>query len=168
MLFALAAGAHAADGPDRRAFLAHFNCAIATRLSVIRDTPAVKNRYLVLNLDGQPGTYVQCIFNDSGDMIFCEVASGYFTVAEGQPWTPAVSPAGLTELAQLGFDATVTNGNYPIERPVRSSADLEEMADLMLAALYEGFGARRHTPLVAKAPLANLSGFIPPSCSPAS
>jgi hypothetical protein len=63
-------------------------------------------------------------------------------------------PDAIGALGRLGFSTDDSNGNFEIEFDVADPPNFNAIADLMLKALYDGFGARAGTELAFEAPYA--------------
>lgn len=160
--FALNCGAASAGGdPAEAAFIARYNCLVVETLGIIHATPRrgedPQDRYLILdNPRPRPG-YVQCVFEDTDDRLLCEAASGFYSRKPNAPRARYVSPRGLAALERLGFSTDDSRGNFKQERDVAGPQDYSAIADMMLAALYEGYGGGGHQRITLNAPLVDAA-----------
>lgn len=162
----LAEPASAAD--SFRDLQAAYRCEVVRRLEQIHAAGDPKidfNRYLVISPSDQPNAYVQCLFHDNRSRIHCEASSGFWTAKRGQPRKLQLSSRAIAALATLGFDTGDSAGNFSIDQAVDKSPKFGALADLMLRALHEGYGARSDTKLQFNAPFAPSA---PASCVPVS
>jgi len=149
------ARAQAAD--SLRALLVEYRCPIVDRLDRIYDHASpddYRDRFLAVNLSGHPHGYVQCMFVAGRTRILCEASSGYYYNADGGPRTFYLPQAAIAALGRLGFSTDDTSGNFRYEAALGSPPDLNAIADLMLAALHDGYGARAGSRLSFNAPFA--------------
>src|SRR5262249_49174338 len=86
--------------------------------------------------------------------ILCEAASGFYYSKPGEPRTMRLSPEAVAALGQLGFSTDDSAGNFSIEFAVANPPDFNAIADFMLKALHDGYGARAETKLRFSAPFA--------------
>lgn len=93
-----------------------------------------QDRFLVVEM---PDGYVQCLFHDNDQQIFCETSSGFW-----RNNNRIFSPEELQNIRAQGFDVTVTDGNFPLEIENSGPAFLRRLAERMLTTAYLGFGAR--------------------------
>lgn len=161
-------GAAAESTEARRVFLQRHHCEVTTRLAMIRDTPVVKNKFLAISPDADRGAYVQCLFNEAGDQVYCEAASGYYRTPNGKTWVPDMPPAAVSALESLGFETKIEQGNFWQELAIKDGSDLDGVANLMLGALFDAYGVRLGLTLNINAPLVELEGPMPPTCTPSS
>ncbi len=140
-------------------FVATYRCEVVERLSMIRANRSTTDRFLVLSLDGVQRGYVQCLFLDDARLL-CEAESGYYADRPGEPRSFRVPPAALAALARLGFATEETEGNYQRLIEIATPADLEYAAEVMLSALYEGYGARTYSSIDWDAPLGEGAGIV--------
>jgi len=136
------------------ALFARYHCEIVDRLEQIYraiDTADPQNWFLIVSLAAKPNDYVQCAF-DSRTRMFCEAASGFYDSAGPRSrWLP---PDAVAALGRLGFSTDDSNGNFQAWLDVATPPDLGAIADFMLKALHDGFGARAGDVLEFSAPLA--------------
>lgn len=147
---------------------ATYRCEVVRRLEQIYaagDPRRDLNRYLAISLADKPNAYVQCIFFDSRSRIHCEAASGFWAAKKGQPRTFYLPPRAVAALGKLGFDTDGSAGNFSVDQDVDKSARFGALADFMLRALHDGYGARSDMKLLFNAPFAQGT---PASCIPVS
>jgi hypothetical protein len=168
-MLAPASPAVAASAADLSAFLAAYRCDVVERLLMIHANQTSKDdRFLIIGLQGAPEeTYVQCLFNDDDSKIFCEAASGFYLQKAGEPRRSRVTPQALAALARLGFSTDDSKGNYRRMMDLTGPSDFTVIADLMLSALYQGYGAGLDSRLIWEAPLAPGKGTFA-RCAPLS
>jgi hypothetical protein len=151
---------------ELRTFITTYRCAVVERLEVIhanreRDT----DRFLVLALKASPQSYVQCLFLDGDSRMLCEASSGFYAQLPVENRRFRMSPEGLVALARLGFSTDDSDGNYQRMIDIRSNADLVAVADLILSAFYEVYGARTGSQMKWVSPLAKIDALTS-SCTP--
>jgi hypothetical protein len=146
----------AQDATSLERFLIKYRCPVVDRLERIYargDPIAHRDEYLILYVPRHQEHYVQCLFYAPGK-IYCEAASGFFFDSPGHPRTMRLPPDAIAALGRLGFSTDDSKGNFKIYLDIASSPEFNAIADLMLKALYDGFGARAETKLGFKAPYA--------------
>jgi hypothetical protein len=144
----------AQDATPLAKFLIKYRCPVVDRLERVYATgdPLVhRDEYLIVYIPQHPEHYVQCLFYAPGK-IYCEAASGFYFDPPSHPRTLRLSPDAVVALGQLGFSTDDSKGNFKLNLDIASSPDFNAIADLMLKALYEGFGARAETPLRSRHP----------------
>ncbi len=155
---ALAAGSAAAEqSKSLRDFLMHYRCPVVDRLDRIYeagDHASHRDRFLALTVPEHPHGYVQCMFFDRRKEMLCEASSGFYYDKPGTERTMYLAPEAVAALGRLGFSTDDSQGNFSIEFPVADPPDLNAIADLMLKALHDGYGARADTKLKFSAPFA--------------
>lgn len=157
-LFATAAAAE--DGADD--FVATYQCSLAGLIAKIHAThnkADEQDRFVVLALPGSTARYVQCAFDWRDREGLCEASSGWWNNA---PEKPHFSSIQLEALTRLGFSTDGSHGNF--QKPLKFPPGAFEpyaLADLMLRALYEGYGARKEMAIEVEAPFALRHGFLP-------
>lgn len=94
------------------------------------------NRYLVISLkDDQK--YVQCLFHDKDQQVYCEVSSGKWgPKSEHKPLTLAQ----LNAVKQLGFSHSTHVKNFVREFTISRSEQIPGLAEFMLDALKQIYG----------------------------
>jgi hypothetical protein len=167
MLMAATADAAAAERPTGlQAFINTYRCAVVERLQLIHLNRAHEtDRFLVLALRRNQEMYVQCLFMDDDRQMLCEAASGFYAQRPGEPRRFRVAPQGLSALALLGFSTDDSRGNHQRLIQLSSTADFPVVAELILAALYHGYGARIGSDMEWKSPLAGVDPVSSP-CTP--
>jgi hypothetical protein len=166
-LFLPAASSLAQDASSLEPLLNQYRCPIVDRLERIYakgDPERFPDEYLIVDLPGLPEHYVQCLFYKRGKL-YCEAASGFFLDAPDKPRTMHLSDSAVAALAQLGFSTDDSHGNFSLDREVTEPPDFRSIADLMLKALHDGYGARADTELDFHAPYAPRGS---PKCVPVS
>lgn len=148
--------ASSASADELGSFIWLYQCPIVERLEIIARTsePDEYDRFIVVALEGWPQRYVQCMFTDQKISFLCEASSGYYGPAKGEPGHLELPKYARAELADLGFETEATEGNYQLETELSVAGRFEEIASLMLAALYHGYGAWPGAALMIYAPLA--------------
>lgn len=154
------------ESEEFRAFIATYRCAVVERLEVIhvnreRDT----DRFLILALKASPQSYVQCLFLDGDSRMLCEASSGFYAQLPVENRRFRMSPEGLAALARLGFSTDDSEGNFQRMIDIKSPADLNAVADLILSAFYEVYGARVGSQMKWVSPLADIDSRTS-SCTP--
>ncbi len=71
-----------------------------------------------------------------------------------------VTPEALAALAKLGFSTDDSKGNYQRMIDIASPDDFGAVADVILSALYETYGARTDSKIEWQAPLAPGRGIF--------
>jgi hypothetical protein len=156
MALLIVGSAHAQAADDLRAFLANHRCAVVERLELIHargNRSRSHNRFLVVALEQHGQSYVQCLFVTQDTRMLCEAASGFYAQRTGEPRRFRLAPEAVAALGRLGFSTDDTQGNYRRELELGRPPKLVAVADLMLSALYEGYGARLDTRLKLTAPM---------------
>lgn len=140
-----------------RALLAEYRCPVVDRLDRIYEHPKptdFRDRYLAVTLVPHPHGYVQCMFMANRTRVLCEASSGYFYNKDGAPRTFFLPPDSIAALGRLGFSTDDSRGNFRYEAGIGTPPDLNAIADLMLTALHDGYGARANETLRFNAPFA--------------
>lgn len=140
-----------------RALLVEYRCPVVDRLDRIYDHPKptdFRDRFLAVTLTGHPHGYVQCIFMANRTRILCEASSGYYYNKDGAPRTFYLPRDAIAALGKLGFSTDDTKGNFRYEAGIGAPPDLNVIADLMLTALHDAYGARAGETLRFNAPFA--------------
>jgi hypothetical protein len=154
----LAARAETPSSVD--AFLSAYRCPVVDRLEQVYaggDQRSDFNRYIAVTVPEHPHGYVQCIFGQHRTKLLCEASSGYYYSKRGEPRTFRLQPEALAALARLGFSSDDTAGNFQREFDVAGVPDFKTIADFMLMALHNGYGARAETRLRFNAPFARTT-----------
>jgi hypothetical protein len=134
-----------------------YRCAVVDRLDRIYDNPRptdFRDRFLAVTLGGHPHGYVQCMFIHSRTALLCEASSGFYFSKPDEPRTFYLPSASVTALGQLGFSTDDSAGNFRYEVELESPPDFNTIADLILKALHDGYGARADSELQFNAPFA--------------
>jgi hypothetical protein len=114
------------------------------------DASDAQDRFLIIDFPSHPQDYVQCVF-DTRTKMLCEASSGFFYTEPRSHWLPAQSIAAL---GRLGFSTDDSAGNFRIWLDVADPPDFNAIADFMLRALHDGYGARADMELRFNAPFA--------------
>src|ERR1700679_3628638 len=142
-------------------FVATYQCSLAGLITKIHvhSQPEDQDRFIVLALPKPIAAYVQCAFGNKDREGLCEASSGWWN----NSWEkPHFAPAQLAALAQLGFSTKVSRGNFKQQMHFPADGpDPYALANLMLSALYEGYGARKEMQIEVVAPFALRHGFLP-------
>jgi hypothetical protein len=149
--------AAAAQSASLRALLIEYRCPVVDRLDRIYDHPRPTDyldRFLAVTLSGHPHGYVQCMFIRNRTEVLCEASSGYYYDKEGAPRTFFLPPPAIAALGRLGFSTDDSQGNFRYQVPLGAPPDLNALADLILTALHDGYGARAGDTLRFNAPFA--------------
>jgi hypothetical protein len=157
-MVAPASPAAAASASDLTAFLAAYRCELVERLRMIHADPAPDARHLIIYLLDAPRAYVQCLFVENDSKILCEAESEFYRQKAGEPRRFRITPQSLAALARLGFSTDDSKGNYRRIIDLTGAGDFTVVADLLLSALYQGYGARLDSRLEWEAPLAPGKG----------
>lgn len=151
-----------------RSLLAAYRCEVVNRLERIyeRGDPAAhRNRFIAVTEPKHPHGYVQCIFHDHRRQALCEASSGFYYDKPGMPRTFRLPAEPLAALERLGFSTDDSAGNFRLELEVAESPNFNAIADLILTALHDGYGARADSALKFNAPFARRPST---SCIPVS
>src|SRR6266545_706778 len=155
-----------AQSSELRMFLATYRCAVVERLELIYQHPAPRDRFLALALSNGPRGYVQCIFLEDNTKMLCEAESGYYADLPGRPRSFRVTPQGLAALARLGFSTEDWDGNHQLMMDIRGPDDFAAVADTILSALYDAYGARLGSHMHWTSPLAQQPNAASSRCTP--
>ena len=145
----------AAVAPDPGSYhdlLVRYHCAVVDRLEQIyeRGDHPDQDAFLIIDFPDRPQDYVQCAF-DSETKMLCEASSGFYYTEPRSYWLP---PEAVAALGGLGFSTDNSSGNFRIWIDMTEPPDLNAIADFMLRALHDGYGARADRELRFNAPLA--------------
>jgi hypothetical protein len=154
LMIPLSAGAQGAD--TYRDLLMQYRCPVVDRLQQIYqafDSSNPQNWFLIVYFAEQSHDYVQCVF-DTRTRMLCEAASGFYDDVASKPRTRWLPADAVAALARLGFSTDDSSGNFQIWFDVPSPPDFSRIADLILKALHDGYGARATDDLEFEAPLA--------------
>jgi T3SS (YopN, CesT) and YbjN peptide-binding chaperone 3 len=153
----LSSVASAQIGDTLRALLVEYRCPVVDRLDRIYEHASLhdyRDRFLAVTLSGHPHGYVQCMFTTQRTRILCEASSGYYYNKAGTPRTFYLPPGAIAALGRLGFSTDDSAGNFRYNADIGQSSDLNALADLILTALHDGYGARAQSRLTFNAPFA--------------
>ena len=140
-----------------RWLLATYHCYIFDRLERIHeygDPTNQMDRYISVTVKEHPHGYVQCAFYDNDTKIRCEASSGYYFNKPGEPRTFRLDRDRIADLARLGFATDDSNGNFYVDLDVGTPPNFHAIADFILTALHDGYGAKANSNLQFNAPLA--------------
>lgn len=145
----------------RGAFIRQHRCEVVARLDAIHRRGPVetsRDRFIVVALRDRPMHYVQCIFQPFDTVMLCEASSGAYGKTGFR--LQAQSQAALRALqyaqadGEANFSRTVSLGDPP---------DVGIAADLMLAALYDAYGAEPDSAIEITAPRGGGGGCGTPT-----
>jgi hypothetical protein len=140
------------------ALRAHNYCRILAYLQAIyRRPPGTINRYVIADLPGRPGVYVQCWIAPDRSYIECEAASGQFL----RPVEQLVPARNLKMLPVLGFGSDPGHDNYTQEHPLAGERELARYADLYIRSFYLLYDADPATTFQLEAPLVRRPPPLP-------
>jgi len=149
------------EGADNLStFVETHRCTVVELLMRIHANPSkdLSRRFLILERRDAPDCYVQCAFDDGDHTMLCEAASGFFA----DPLTaPRITSTQKLALSKLGFSMDGSRGNFHQYLHIPSGPDNNAIANLLLTALYEGYGARRMTVIGVTGPFAMPHGNLP-------
>lgn len=139
-----AAAAQHDSTANRMGFIARYRCAVVERLEALHRRGPGEDalyRFIVLRRRGEPQRYVQCLFEGRRHTrIICEASSGaYGPTGQGRL---RLSASDRAALRALGYVQATARDNFARHVELGDPPDLAIAADLMLAALYDGYGAR--------------------------
>jgi hypothetical protein len=140
-----------------RALLAEYRCPVVDRLDRIFEHPKPTDyldRFLAVTLVAHPHGYVQCMFIANRTKVLCEASSGYHYDKKGAPRAFFLPRSAVEALGKLGFSTDDSEGNFRYEAVIDAPPDLNAIADLILTALHDGYGARTGATLRFNAPFA--------------
>ncbi|MGD0189990.1 MAG: hypothetical protein ABSD74_04535 [Rhizomicrobium sp.] len=161
-------GASAAPdaGDDLSSFVATYHCAVVELLARIHAHPRpAHDPYLILENASTHG-YVQCLYDRYYRQMICEAESGWWDKPDERPRFTAEQKQGL---ARLGFSMDGSHGNFQRRYRFDLSPSYGDVADMMLSALYVGYGTRLGSGVVADAPYAIRRGRLSRTrCNPTS
>lgn len=169
-VFLFAVTSAEADSDDARgAFIETYRCAVVEILTIIQGHDSKHDRFLILAAGDRMPNYVQCLFTADRRQILCEADSGFYEHKADEPRTIFLSAEDKGKLARLGFSLDDSEGNFQQMIDVRAVGAFGEVADVMLGALYDVYGARSSTPIKASSPFLPKGGRLKPlSCPPVS
>jgi hypothetical protein len=137
--------------------LVQYRCPVVDRLEQIYGggNPASSHgRFLAIAVPNANQAYVQCIFHDNNRKVYCEAASGFYDSGPGEARTFHQPAEVIAALGRLGFSTDDSKGNFSIDRDLANPPDFNTLADFILKALHDGYGARADMNLEFNAPLA--------------
>jgi hypothetical protein len=137
--------------------LVQYRCPVVDRLERIYaagDPTSSRHRFLAITVPHSAQAYVQCIFHDNNTKLYCEAASGFYYDPPGAPRTFHQPTNAVAALGRLGFSTDDSAGNFSVDRDVADPPDFNALADFMLKALHDGYGARADMNLEFNAPFA--------------
>jgi hypothetical protein len=140
-----------------RELLIQYRCPVVDRLEQIYnkgDPTSSRGRFLAITVPYAMQAYVQCIFHDNNAKLYCEAASGFYYDGPGKPRTFHHPASVVAALGHLGFSTDDSAGNFNIDLDVADPPNFNVLADFMLRALHDAYGARADTQLQFNAPLA--------------
>lgn len=150
------AAAAAEIASSYRDLLAQYRCPVVDRLQQIYaafDSSDPQNWFLIVSFTERPQDYVQCVF-DTKTRMLCEASSGFYHNVATEPRTRWLPAGAVAALSRLGFSTDDSSGNFQIWFDVPEPPDFIRIADFILQALHDGYGARSDTALDFNAPLA--------------
>jgi hypothetical protein len=163
-------GSAAAKDDGLSDFVETYQCSLAgliEKIEAYHDKTDEQDRFIILSLPGPIASYVQCAFDHHDREGLCEASSGFWN----NPWEkPHFDSAQLAALARLGFSTDGSHANFRQQMHFPPGGpEPYALANLMLSALYEGYGARKEMPVDVVAPFALRHGFLRrQSCVPIS
>jgi len=160
--------AYSQEDRGYQSFRDRHHCEILQRLARLQVHKAKRNRFIIVGKTFVEDHFAQCLFESSGKRVLCEASSGFFIRRRlgGSGYRP--SGATVAAIARLGFSTDDSEGNFQRVMDAETPTQLSAVADLLLATLYEAYGAREGTALTIKAPLAPLKRSERASCVPLS
>jgi hypothetical protein len=151
-----------------RSLLVVYRCPVVDRLERVYDSgdrSGHKDRYLAVTVPEHPHGYVQCMFYDNATRLLCEASSGFYFDKPGEPRTFRLDAEAIAALGRLGFSTDDSQGNFRARWRVGRSPDFNAIADFILTALHDAYGARAESNLSFNAPFAPRESS---SCKPVS
>jgi hypothetical protein len=145
--------------PTFRELLIQYRCPVVDRLESIYeaysagDPSDVQDTFLIIYFPDRPHDYVQCVF-DAPTKMYCEAASGFYDDVPSVPRSRRLPAAIIAALGRLGFSTDDSAGNFAISFDVPDPPEFNRIADFMLKAMHDGYGARADTKLEFNAPYA--------------
>lgn len=148
----------AAQEPDTyRELLIQYRCPVVDRLEQVYaagDPASSRHRFLAIEVPDVIQGYVQCIFHDNNTKLYCEAASGFYYDGPGEPRIFHHSARTIAALGRLGFSTDDAAGNFNVDLDVPDPPNFNTLADFMLKALHDAYGARADMKLGFNAPFA--------------
>jgi hypothetical protein len=131
---------------------------IARWLLAIYEAESDIDRFLAIEIEGSPQSYVQAIFVDEEPpFLLLEAASGFYAQADGMPRVFEVSAAGKAKLEKLGFLLDDSDGNFQLKLyydPDSALADFHGAASVIIRALITAYGLSMDSAITLEAPFA--------------
>jgi hypothetical protein len=156
---------------DIATFRQTYRCVVTELLARVHahSHPEGSDRFLVLE-NAYTGRYMQCLYFNHDRQMLCEAASGWWDEkGNGPNFKPKLAAAQILALSRLGFSTDASHGNFQKYLHFRGAPDFSGVADLMLSALYEGYGAGVMTGVRGYAPFAMRERLLPQNrCIPVS
>ena len=137
--------------------LIQYRCPVVDGLEQVYakgDPASSRDRFLAITVPHATQAYVQCMFHDTNSKLYCEAASGYYYDGAGAPRTFHHPANVIAALGRLGFSTDNSAGNSSVDLDVADPPNLNTLADFMLRALHDAYGARAEMNLLFNAPLA--------------
>ncbi len=147
----------AQDAGTYHDLLVQYRCPVVDRLEQIyvSGNPASSHgRFLAITVPHATQAYVQCLFHDNNRKAYCEAASGFYYDGAGAARTFHQSANVIAALGRLGFSTDDSAGNFSVDRDLADPPDFNALADFILKAQHDGYGARADLKLKFNAPLA--------------
>jgi len=144
----------------RARFIAQHRCALVERLQAMHRRGPVeesRDRFISVALRDEPQRYVQCIFHDRDAWMFCEASSGAYGPTGRDRLR--LGPSERAALNALGYIQANAGENFAREVELGAPPDVAIAAELMLAALHDGYGARPGSVIEVRAPYAGEPGI---------
>lgn len=143
-------------------FVETYQCSLEGLIAKIlaRDKRVEHGRFIIIMGVRDPDAdYVQCHFGERDREALCEASSGWWNKRGPKP---QFTSAQLGALQKLGFSTDGSHGNFQSHLHFSSDGpEPDDVARLMLSALYQGYGARKDMPIEVAAPFALRHGFLP-------
>jgi hypothetical protein len=150
-----------ADADGLSEFVETYQCSLSGLIGKIldRDKRQEHGRFIILGVRDSGADYVQCHFGERDREALCEASSGWWNKHGPQPQFTSIQ---LDALPKLGFSTDGSHGNFQDHLHFSSDGpEPDEVARLMLKAVYQGYGARNGMPIEVTAPFALRHGFLP-------
>jgi hypothetical protein len=137
--------------------LVQYRCPVVDRLEQVYaagDPASSRHRFLAITVPHAMQAYVQCTFHDNNTKLYCEAASGFYYDGPGEPRTFHHPARVIAALGRLGFSTDDSAGNFNADLDVADPPNFNTLADFMLKALHDAYGARADMKLEFNAPFA--------------
>ena len=158
LMILLVAGTAAAQEPSTyHDLLVEYRCPAVDRLEQVYgagDPASSRHRFLAIQVPHAMQAYVQCMFHENSTKLYCEAASGYYYDGPGAARTFHHPARVIAALGRLGFSTDDSTGNFNVDLDVADPPNFNTLADFMLKALHDGYGARAEMKLKFNAPFA--------------